>query len=90
MSRFDVEWGSCLNAYYPWVHILQTKICILKNDADREFLACFCSTDDKGNISNRGFCITKVECLMNGQGINVENASELEVERLASATFNIS
>ena len=80
MSKFDVEWGSCLNAYYPWVHILHTKICILKNEADREFLACFCSTDDKGNISNRGFCITKVECLMNGQGINVENASELEVE----------
>ena len=80
MTKYDVDWGSCLTAYYPWVQLLHTKICIMKSEADLEFLACYCSADSRGNISNRGFCITKVECLMNGQGINIENASELEVE----------
>ena len=78
MFNFDVDWASCLSAHYPWVQILQTKICILKSDSNLEFLACYCSPD--GNTSNRGFCISKIECLMNGQGINIEKASELEVE----------
>ena len=52
MLNFDVDWASCLTAHYPWVKLLETKICILKSDSNMEFLACYCSGD--GNISKRG------------------------------------
>ena len=78
--KYHVDWGVCLNAYYPWVDMLQTKICVLKHDHRSDFLACFCDTDGEGNVTSRGFCITKIECVMNGHGTN--SRRELSVEQV--------
>ena len=79
LSKFSVDWGVCLHGHYPWVDMLNSNICVMKGYSN-EFLACFCSLED-GVISNRGFCITKVECLMNGQGVEQNRFKELEVQQ---------
>ena len=81
ISAVRIDWGVCLHSYYPWVNILHTKVCVLKNDLLSDFLACFCTTDESGNIESRGFCITKVECLMGGQALNLGTFAELEVDQ---------
>ena len=81
ISAVRIDWGVCLHSYYPWVNILHTKVCVLKNDLLSDFLACFCTTDESGNIVSRGFCITKVECLMGGQALNLATFAELEVDQ---------
>jgi len=79
LSKFSVDWGVCLHSHYPWVDLLSSNICVMKS-YNNEFLACFCSLDN-GVIQRRGFCITKVECLMNGLGVAQNNIKELEVQQ---------
>ena len=78
--QYHVDWGVCLHAYYPWVDMLTSKICVLKHNHRSDFLACFCDTDGEGNVTSRGFCITKIECVMNGHGTN--SRRELSVEQV--------
>jgi len=79
LSKFSVDWGVCLHSHYPWVDLLSSNICVMKS-YNNEFLACFCSLDN-GVIHRRGFCITKVECLMNGLGVAQNKIKELEVQQ---------
>ena len=79
LAKNDVDWGVCLHVYYPWISILKSKICILKNEPGSDFLACFCHTDSRGNVAGRGFCVTKVECIMKAKDVTLANIKELKV-----------
>eukprot|EP00092_Neocalanus_flemingeri_P031482 GFUD01034190.1.p1 GENE.GFUD01034190.1~~GFUD01034190.1.p1 ORF type:complete len:1065 (+),score=194.32 GFUD01034190.1:162-3356(+) len=77
LSKFTVDWGVCLHAHYPWVDMLHSNICVMKS-YNNDFIACFCSMEN-GVLRKRGFCITKFECLLNGQGVERNRIQELEV-----------
>ena len=79
LSRFTVDWGVCLHAHYSWVNILSSKVCVLQSDQADDFIACFCWLED-GSVKKRSFCITKVECLMSGQGVEPNTGQQLAVE----------
>ena len=97
LQNIAVDWGICLQTYYPWQQVLHQKICILKNDntndLHQDFLACYCQTDQRGNVINRGYCVTKIECIIKDPNLASKylrsDSSSLQLDVRQSCLNNI-
>ena len=84
LANYNVDWGVCLHAHYPWVDLLTSRICVMKS-YNNDFIACFCSMNDSDQLDSRGFCITKFECLLNNAGVDKSKNAPAEVPSSSSA-----
>lgn len=73
LGHIQVAWDICLTAHYPWVD-KSSSICIVRNPG-REYVACFCKLHHGFPVA-RGFCITKLECLMDKTGTDLLTAGQ--------------